>query len=153
LLKKLFKKKIKEKSETKKKEELIEKVDQMDIYAMASYLEEDNPSELGIEIVLQKLVKRNEATKRRFIESTDSKFKLNKCFDMVIDISEHNSSSKKTLILLEKFIYTYSDLIRSHDERNDKEYEEKINHAIFFATKRLIPQDDAKTSCDIKETK
>ena len=137
MLKKLFKKKIKDNGEDKRKKELMDSIDKMDIYSMAYYLEKENSCELGIEMIINKLIKKDIDSKRRFIELSDSKFKINKCFDLIIMILEHNNITPKILSLAEKFVYFYTDIIREHDEKNKKDYEEKLNHALFFTTKKL----------------
>jgi len=151
MLKKLFKNKMKSSSENKERKELIERIKKMDIYSMAHYLDEDNSCELGIEEILKKLISKNEDSNRRFIEISDSKFKIDKCFDLIINILEHNNMTQKILTLSEKFVYIYSDVIRTNDENNKRNYEEKLNNALFFTTKKFsIKSDPLKTECEIK---
>jgi len=151
MLKKLFKNKMQDRSEEKKKKELIDRISKMDIYSMWHYLDEGNSCELGVEEIVKKLIKKEETAKRRFIEISDSKFKVDKCFELIMNILEHNNLTQKILTLSEKFVYIYSDLIKENDENNKRNYEEKLNNSLFFATKKFSDKTDPeKTECDIK---
>lgn len=152
MIKKLFNKKIQEIEEGKKLKDIEIRVAKMDVYSMFEYLNEENSCELGIEVILKKLISREAGSKRRFIEMTDSRFKLDKCFELVIYILEHNNGTPKILRYCEKFLFMFSDVVRENDEKNDKDYDAKINNALFFATKKFEKKDkSARTECKISD--
>ena len=142
MLKKLFSKKIGKNDFERKKKEMQERIAKMDVYSMYHYLSEENSCEMGIEEIIKRLITKDADSKRRFLEISDSKFKIEKTFELIIEILEHNNVTKKILTLCEKFVYTYSDVISENDEKNKRIYEERLNHALFFATKKFSDENE-----------
>jgi len=135
MLKKLFNKQVKKMKDCKNEKEILSRVAKMDIYDMHNYLEEENSCELGIDAIIEKMLKKDTVKNRRFVEIYDAKYKVAKCFNLIILILEHNNVTQKTLSFIDKFLFLYSDVIREYDEKYEEKYQQKLKNALFFRRK------------------
>ncbi|ADN08649.1 hypothetical protein Saut_0600 [Sulfurimonas autotrophica DSM 16294] len=135
MLKKLFNKQVKKLQDCKQEKEILTKVAKMDIYDMHNYLKDGNTCEIGIDAIIKKILQKDTKENRRFVEIYDAKYKVGKCFDLILNILEYNNITKKTLSLIDDFLFLYSDLIREYDEKYEDKYQEKLKNALFFRRK------------------
>ncbi|MDQ7042268.1 MAG: hypothetical protein Q9M34_01915 [Sulfurimonas sp.] len=105
-------------------QELILKIDKMNLTQMRSLVKDKTKeSELsteGLNAVLQKLITVTDTSKKQYINSDDMDSKKKKAFDLVLAIMANKKINIQTIELVQKFIDTYEEIIN----RYDKEYKD-----------------------------
>ena len=114
--------------------ELESKISKMNLTDMRAYIKGSikgfEPCEDGLIAVLNKLLKRNEETSKRYIELDDMDSKKKKGFDLVITLCEHKKITVRAVELVQDFIELYKDVIERFDTENKQIYGSRLKSAI-----------------------
>ena len=123
--------------QTKKNQDLINKISTMNLTDMKIYIKNKmvgyESNEDGINEVMKRVTNIHETTSKRYIEIGDMDSKIKKAFDLVIIISNHKKLTVLTVELIQKFIELYNDIILKFDNDNKQIYASKLKTAFSQA--------------------
>ncbi|MDQ7067429.1 MAG: hypothetical protein Q9M40_05370 [Sulfurimonas sp.] len=122
-------------------QELILKIDKMNLTQMRSLVKDKTKeSELsteGLNAVLQKLITVTDTSKKQYINSDDMDSKKKKAFDLALTIMANKKINIQTIELVQKFIDTYEEIINGYDKEYKDIYLSRFKDSIANAVVML----------------
>lgn len=116
---------------------IIEKISKMNLSEMRSYVKNSikdfELSEDGLELLMNKLITKDEKTKKYYINSDDMSSKKKKAFDLIILISNSKKITVTTVEQIQKFVKIYKEIIVSYDKEFKEIYLSRFEDAITIA--------------------
>ena len=115
-------------------QELVLKVDKMNLTEMRSYvnnkIKEIELSTEGLNVVLDKLIKVDSNTNKSYINSDDMDSKKKKAFDLVLTIIANKKINIQSIELVQKFLEVYDEIINQYDKEHKEIYASRFKDAI-----------------------
>jgi hypothetical protein len=123
--------------ENHEKKELIVKIAKMNLTEMRTYINNrivDNPvCEYGLSEILNKLLKVDNKTSKRYINIDDMDSKKKKGFDLVLSILTNKKITVEAIELANEFLKVYTDIIDKYDIDYKEIYSVRFKDAIILA--------------------
>lgn len=115
-------------------QELIQKIDKMNLTEMRSFVHNKTKdlevSTDGLNLVLERLTKQNTTSNKSYINSDDMASKKKKAFDLVLTIMKSKKINIQSIELMQIFLNVYEDIINDYDQEHKDIYMSRFNDAI-----------------------
>lgn len=122
-----------------KSEELQKKISTMDLTSMRTFINnKEEITEEGLIEVLKRVIKKDDTTKKRYIEIDDMDVKIKKSFDLILSIASNKKITIKAIELIQEFITLYDDIIEKYDRDNKQIYKNKLKEALETAVLTMV---------------
>ena len=121
--------------------EIVSKINQMNLTDMRTYVKNRmkgfGPCEDGLVAVMNRLLTKNEDTLKRYIEIDDMDSKIKKGFELVLSVAEHKKVTVTSVEQIQEFITLYDDIILKFDTANKQIYSSRLNDALDKSLKTI----------------
>ena len=135
------------------KAQLLEKISNMNITEMRSYvnnrIEAFPIDEDGLTAVIERLITINEKTKLYYIKADDVDSKKKKAFDLVLLASKSKKITFATVEKIQEFLEIYKDIITEFDTEYKEIYGSRFNDAITLALSNIDKITELKNKMNI----
>lgn len=128
-------------SKDKNHQYIVDKISNMNLSKMRSYvrnsIKDFEISEDGLQELMKKLITKDEKTKKYYINSDDMDTKKKKAFELIMLIA---NSKKLNIVIVEdiqKFVEIYKDIILAYDKELKEIYFSRLEDAIALAISNL----------------
>ncbi len=114
--------------------EIVSKINQMNLTDMRAYLKDSmkdfESCEDGLTAVMSRLITKDAKTSKRYIEIDAMDSKIKKGFEIVLTVAAHKKMTVTTVEQIQEFIKLYQDIIVKYDTDHKQIYGSRLKDAL-----------------------
>jgi hypothetical protein len=133
--------------------ELVDRISKMNLTEMRAYINNRIPDfpvdEKGLIEILNKLLKVDEKTSKRYIDINDMDIKIKKGFDLIISILTNKKVTVTSIELVNEFLENSRDIVQKYDKENKQIYSTRFKDSIDLAINSMNKKSELQRKMDV----